>query len=242
MNRRSKPVAQKELEEQIGRALCSRAESIQVTSRRYRRMRRSVHRKIEEESGMKKWNMKRVFYMVAAAAICTGYHNSGCSREGAYTSAEAAIWMILPMINWERMETKLGYTTNALEPFSNGYRFDMGMPIHQDAMDQDGNVIKSTEGFSLNYKRTETRMCSLQSRAQACMMRKDSRIRPLTITEFTLNYTRDQYRFVPRIIRFPMRRRQRKQQENSISLMEAIRYRIRLPRACSGRMGRRFTS
>ena len=28
MNRRSKPVAQKELEEQIGRALCSRAESI----------------------------------------------------------------------------------------------------------------------------------------------------------------------------------------------------------------------
>ena len=32
MNRRSKPVAQKELEEQIGRALCSRAESIQVTS------------------------------------------------------------------------------------------------------------------------------------------------------------------------------------------------------------------
>ena len=29
MNRRSKPVAQKELEEQIGRALCSRAESIQ---------------------------------------------------------------------------------------------------------------------------------------------------------------------------------------------------------------------
>lgn len=52
MNRRSKPVAQKELEEQIGRALCSRAESIQVTSADTERMRRSVHRKIEEESGM----------------------------------------------------------------------------------------------------------------------------------------------------------------------------------------------
>ena len=48
MNRRSKPVAQKELEEQIGRALCSRAESIQVTSADIERMRRSVHRKIEE--------------------------------------------------------------------------------------------------------------------------------------------------------------------------------------------------
>ena len=52
MNRRSKPVAQKELEEQIGRALCSRAESIQVTSADIERMRRSVHRKIEEESGI----------------------------------------------------------------------------------------------------------------------------------------------------------------------------------------------
>ena len=50
MNSRSKPVTQKELEEQIGRALCSRAESIQVTSADTERMRRSVHRKIEEES------------------------------------------------------------------------------------------------------------------------------------------------------------------------------------------------
>ena len=31
MNRRSKPETQKELEEQIGRALCSRAESIPVS-------------------------------------------------------------------------------------------------------------------------------------------------------------------------------------------------------------------
>lgn len=54
MNRQDGPVTQKELEEQISRTLCSRAESIQVTSADTERMRRSVHRKIEEESGMKK--------------------------------------------------------------------------------------------------------------------------------------------------------------------------------------------
>ena len=86
MNRRSKPVAQKELEEQIGRALCSRAESIQVTSADTERMRRSVHRKIEEESGMKKWNMKRVF--VVAAAICVlGTITAVAAGKVAYTSA-----------------------------------------------------------------------------------------------------------------------------------------------------------
>ena len=68
MNRRSKQVTRKGLEEQIGRTLCSRAESIQVTSADTERMRHSVHRKIEEESGMRKWNMKRVF--VVAAAVC----------------------------------------------------------------------------------------------------------------------------------------------------------------------------
>ena len=39
MSRRSKPETQKELEEQIARALCSRAESIQVTSADTERMR-----------------------------------------------------------------------------------------------------------------------------------------------------------------------------------------------------------
>ena len=155
MNRRSKPVAQKELEEQIGRALCSRAESIQVTSADTERMRRSVHRKIEEESGMKKWNMKRVF--VVAAAICVlGTITAVAAGKVAYTSAGGSHLDDFTYDKLGEMETKLGYTTNAPEVFSNGYRFDMGMPTHQ-------------------------------------------------------------------IIRPPKRRRQRKQQENSISLMEAIR-------------------
>ena len=55
-------------EEQISHALMKQAGSLQVTFADEERMRCSVHRKIEEESGMKKWNMKRVF--VVAAAIC----------------------------------------------------------------------------------------------------------------------------------------------------------------------------
>lgn len=152
MNRRSKPVAQKELEEQIGRALCSRAESIQVTSADTERMRRSVHRKIEEESGMKKWNMKRVF--VVAAAICVlGTITAVAAGKVAYTSAGGSHLDDFTYDKLGEMETKLGYTTNAPEVFSNGYRFDMGMPTHQDAMDEDGNVIKSAESFSLHYKK-----------------------------------------------------------------------------------------
>lgn len=222
MNRRSKPETQKELEEQIGRALCSRAESIQVTSADTERMRRSVHRKIEEESGMKKWNMKRVF--VVAAAICVlGAITAVAAGKVAYTSGGGSHLDDFTYDKLGEMETKLGYTTNAPEVFSNGYRFDMGMPTHQDAMDQDGNVIKSAESFSLHYKKTEARIYSLQSRAQACLRRKDSRTRYLNIMGLLLTTPGTSTVLFPRIIRPPMRRRQRKQQENSISLMEAIR-------------------
>lgn len=152
MNSRSKPVTQKELEEQIGRALCSRAESIQVTSADTERMRRSVHRKIEEESGMKKWNMKRVF--VVAAAICVlGTITAVAAGKVAYTSGGGSHLDDFTYDKLGEMETKLGYTTNAPEVFSNGYRFDMGMPTHQDAMDQ----VFEHNGITLNYTRDQYR-------------------------------------------------------------------------------------
>ena len=164
-------------EEQISHALMKQAGSLQVTFADEERMRCSVHRKIEEESGMKKWNMKRVF--VVAAAICVlGTITAVAAGKVAYTSGGGSHLDDFTYDKLGEMETKLGYTTNAPEVFSNGYRFDMGMPTHQDAMDQDGNVIKSAESFSLHYKKGQ----------------------PDQVFEhngITLNYTRDQYRFVP---------------------------------------------
>ena len=190
---------------------------------------------------MRKWNMKRVF--VVAAAVCVlGTITAVAAGKVVYTSGGGSHLDDFTYDKLREMETKLGYTTNAPETFSNGYRFDMGMPIHQDAMDQDGNVIKSTEGFSLNYKKDGNPDVFITVQGTSLYDEEGQPDQTFDHNGITLNYTRDQYRFVPRIIRFPMRRRQRKQQENSISLMEAIRYRIRLPKACSGRMGRRFTS
>ena len=129
---------------------------------------------------MKKWNMKRVF--VVAAAICVlGTITAVAAGKVAYTSGGGSHLDDFTYDKLGEMETKLGYTTNAPEVFSNGYRFDMGMPTHQDAMDQDGNVIKSAESFLCITKKTEARIYSLQSRAQACLRRKDSRTRYLNI-------------------------------------------------------------
>ncbi len=80
--------------------------------RRYREMRRSVHRKIEEESGMKKWNMKRVF--VVAAAICVlGTITAVAAGKVAYTSGGGSHLDDFTYDKLGEMETKLGYTTNA---------------------------------------------------------------------------------------------------------------------------------
>ncbi len=99
----------------------------------------------------------------------------------------------------------------------------MGMPTHQDAMDQDGNVIKSAESFSLHYKKDGSPDIFVTVQGTSLFEEEGQPDQVFEHNGITLNYTRDQYRFVPRIIRPPMRRRQRKQQENSISLMEAIR-------------------
>ena len=55
-------------EEQISHALMKQAGSLQVTFADEERMRCSVHRKIEEETGMRKWSPRKI--MVMAAAVC----------------------------------------------------------------------------------------------------------------------------------------------------------------------------
>ena len=168
---------------------------------------------------MKKWNMKRVF--VVAAAICVlGAITAVAAGKVAYTSGGGSHLDDFTYDKLGEMETKLGYTTNAPEVFSNGYRFDMGMPTHQDAMDQDGNVIKSAESFSLHYKKDGSPDIFVTVQGTSLFEEEGQPDQVFEHNGITLNYTRDQY---PRIIRPPMRRRQRKQQENSISLMEAIR-------------------
>ena len=95
------------------------------------------------------------------------------------------------------METKLGYTTNAPEVFSNGYRFDMGMPTHQDAMDEDGNVIKSAESFSLHYKKDGSPDIFVTVQGTSLFEEEGQPDQVFEHNGITLNYTRDQYRFVP---------------------------------------------
>ena len=196
MNRQDGPVTQKELEEQISRTLCSRAESIQVTSADTERMRCSVHRKIEEESGMKKWDMKRVF--VVAAAICVlGTITAVAAGKVAYTSGGGSHLDDFTYDKLGEMETKLGFATKAPETFGNGYRFELGMPTHDEAHDEDGNVIKSTESFSLQYKKGGSPDIFVSVQGSGLYEEEGRPHQTFDHNGITLNYTRDQYRFVP---------------------------------------------
>ncbi len=57
------------LEVQIRRTLLRRAESLEVTSADEERMKRSVHQRIEEESGMRKWSARKIAVVAAAACV-----------------------------------------------------------------------------------------------------------------------------------------------------------------------------
>ena len=61
-------------EEQISHALMKQAGSLQVTFADEERMRCSVHRKIEEETGMRKWSPRKIMVMAAAVCVIGDYY------------------------------------------------------------------------------------------------------------------------------------------------------------------------
>lgn len=95
------------------------------------------------------------------------------------------------------METRLGYVTKAPETFDNGYRFKAGTPVHQEAVDEEGNVIEAAEHVSLNYMKEgmpdifitvqNTKLYSEESQADQTFDHNG----------ITIGFSSDQYRFVP---------------------------------------------
>lgn len=140
------------LEAQIRHTLLSRSESIQVTSADTERMERSVHRKIEEASVMRKWNTGKMIVVVAAVCVLGSITAVAAGRINQINSQSSHV-NNFTYGQLGAMEKRLGFVTKAPEAFSNGYRFSTGVPVESSGMDQEGNVVGKGEDFSLDYKK-----------------------------------------------------------------------------------------
>lgn len=190
MNREDK------LGEALNRCLTRRAESLEVTSSDTERMRRLVHRTIEEESRMKKWSAKRV--MITAAAICVlSTVTVIAAGKVAYTSGSSSLNDKFAYSQLKEKAQTAGLEINMPETFSNGYTYDYGIPVHNEAMDEEHNVVKTAESLSLTYKKEGEPSIIIDIQGTSFYEEEEAADETFSYGGTVLGYSCDQYRFVP---------------------------------------------
>ncbi len=180
----------------VNRCLNRRAESLEVTSSDTERMRRLVHTKIEEEPRMKRWSAKRV--IVTVAVICAlSTVTAIAAGKVAYTSSSSSHNDKFSYGQIGEMAQKAGVAAKTPETFSNGYTFDYGVPVHNEAMDEERNVIRTAESLNLFYKKDGMPFISVDVNGTALYDGEEPADETFSHGEITLKYSCDQYRFVP---------------------------------------------
>lgn len=196
MNRQKEMNSQRELEEQIRQTLLRRSESLQVTSGDTERMKRSVHMKIEEASVMRRWNVKKI--VVVAAAVCVlGSITAVAAGKITQVTSQSSPLDEFPYSQLGKEEKKLGLRTKAPEAFSNGYRFDTGVPVARSGKDQDGNVMEKGEDLALTYKKDGQPDVDLYVQNAGTYEEERKPAEVLDHNGITLGYNSDEYLFVP---------------------------------------------
>ncbi|MBS6643400.1 MAG: hypothetical protein KH366_07450 [Clostridiaceae bacterium] len=178
-------------------ALNREAEKLPVSSWHVENMKRSVHNRIQEGKRMKRYSIKKI--IVAAAVVCalgsiTAVAAGRIVGIGSHSSWKEAFYDHAKV---DEMEQKLGYTLKAPKSFSNGFAFSSGVPKHQTAKDENGNVLKRSEGVSITYKKKGTAEMALDIEKADFVNSTAVPDQKFTYNGITLNYSLDNYRFVP---------------------------------------------
>lgn len=184
------------LEKALKRCLSRRAESIEVTSEDTERLRCLVHRKIEEESGMRKWNARKIVIM--AAAVCMlGTVTAIAAGKVVFTASSSSHKDRFAYSQLGDMEQKNGFATKAPETFANGYTFEYGLPVHNEGRDEEQNVVKTAESLSLYYSKEGMPYINVDIQGTALYDQEGEADQTFSHGGITVGYGCDQYRFVP---------------------------------------------
>ena len=118
------------LDNQIKNALKARARLAEAAAGDSAEMRRRVHERIKEESGMRRWSMRKI--VVAAAAICVfgSMTAIAAGRIASVSSHSTHEEEITQYSQLAAMEAQVGVKTGAPQAFSNGFAFANAMPVY----------------------------------------------------------------------------------------------------------------
>ena len=187
------------LDSQIESALKARARLAEAVAGDSVRMRRRVHERIKEESGMRRWSMRKM--VVAAAAICVfgSMTAIAAGKIASVTSHSTHAEEITQYSQLTAMEEQIGVKTGVLQEFSNGFAFANAMPVYSQAEDEEGNAVMSGQGISLTYRKDG--MADMNIFVEQAGMYEgnaaDGAQQTFEHNGITLGYNEVHYRFVP---------------------------------------------
>ncbi|MBS5545890.1 MAG: DUF4179 domain-containing protein [Lachnospiraceae bacterium] len=141
-------------DEQIRGALKERAGEIKVSQGETEQACRKIHRRIEEETGMrKKWSWKKV--LVTAAAVCVVGSVTAIAAGRIVEIESHSSWKeaVNQYSEAQKMGEELNLTLQIPENFSNGYTFQSALPVHASGQDEEGNAVKEWTGMNLIYQK-----------------------------------------------------------------------------------------
>lgn len=196
MKQADQEVSSTELDSSIRRALARTAEAVPTAPEDSLRLRRSVNRKIEEETRMRKWSAKKI--IVIAAAVCVfgsitaiaAGKIAGTASHSNWNEAVYGYEKILKMKKDLKLEAKVP------EKLTNGYVVDSGMPVHDESVDEDGNVVKTATSLSTVYKKEG--MEDLYVEAGTTLWSGETEFgRTFRHNEITIGYNSTHMRLVP---------------------------------------------
>lgn len=185
-------------DEQVRGALKEKAGEIKVSQGEMEQACRKIHRRIEEETGMRKtWSWKKV--LVTAAAVCVVGSVTAIAAGRIVGVESHSSWKeaVNKYADAQKMGEEMDLVLPVPETFSNGYTFQSALPVHASGQDEEGNSVKEWTGMDLIYQKEGQPNMNINVEQAQEAEGYAAGDENFDYNGIQLSYSKEHYRFVP---------------------------------------------
>lgn len=192
-------MGERKLDSLIQETLEQQVSGISMSPDLQKQMKRKIHSKLEEKS-MKRHISKRKVMVLAVAMCLIGSMAAVAAGKvvgwSSHTYVDRPDFVSLEEIG--KAERKMGCEIQAVEAFSNGYRFEKGFIIDVEEIDENGVVMGTFPETSIMYKKGKGNVSlDVYPLDKFADDSRHKEIVKIPYGDITLTYTEDLYKFVP---------------------------------------------
>ena len=185
-------------EEKIKNVLALQCDGVTASRDLKDRIDRQILESQKEAGNMKKLSIKKLVIGVAVGCLLVSGGAFAAGRVVSLTS-HSYLWDAYRSYgDMDKAQAKLGYQTDAVESFSNGYRFEQMSVDDVNGTDEDGNAVYTYKNFNICYKKSgEPSVWLDASKPVEASARSRAPEATREVNGITLYYNTTTYKIVP---------------------------------------------